>query len=307
MRLEALETIIPEARIGVDEIIRSAGGSADDIRMFTALFGMHSVAAADPETGAEGYLRQLLNRMPSAPQADGAQVLLHTHSLPAARDRGLDVQGLRHHPALSRLTAVGVIDQFNCAGMFHALQMARHLLSSGAAAEVYVFAGDCLADWPLATRYVPSCTVLGDGYALLRLSARGGGVQIGSIFTRHFPGYEGGLDGGADQMERYNRAHLQIIADSLDGIGHDSQSSMLFPHNINGLAWRLFCRQHNQDARQVHDGLVPDVGHCCNADPFLVLDPVLRDRPVDGTLISVGMAGFAGSAAISGDLRNILS
>ncbi|WP_264212379.1 hypothetical protein [Leisingera thetidis] len=303
MRLEALETLIPEARAGTADIIRSAGGKAEEIKLFTALFGMHQVAVADPDTGVDGYLQTLLSRLPAAPVCSGAQILLHAHSLPMPHARRLQLQPLRRHPVLRRLTAVCDIDQFNCAGMFHALQMAQRLLGAGAAGEVFVFAGDCLSDWPLAARYVPSCTVLGDGYALLRLTARDGGVQIGPVATRHFPGFEGGLDGGAAQMERYNRAHLEIISDSLARIGHDPQAAMLFPHNINGLAWRLYCRQHNQNAAQVHDGLVAGTGHCCNADPFLVLDPVLREQPVNGTLISVGMAGFAGAAAIRGDLR----
>lgn len=301
MRLDAIKALVPEARLEVREIIAAAGGNSDEIRIFTQLFGMQRVAAADPKIGVAGYLEQLLNQLSdSGPQ--GPQVLIHAHSLPLAPGRLPDMESFSRHPILSQLVAVWDMDQFNCAGMFHAMQAAERLLAAGEVAEVLVFAGDCLADWPMAARYVPSCTVLGDGYAILRLSAAPGGVQIGPVSTCFFRGFEGGLDGGATQIEAYNRAHVSIIREALNLVGHLGADAMVFPHNINGLAWRMFCRQTGQNAAKVHDGLVRETGHCCNADPFITLERALRDGPVAGTLLSVGMAGFVGSATVAGVL-----
>ena len=303
MRLEAIETLVPEGRIEIARIIAEAGGLSEETRAFTGLFGMRSVAAADPKVGAAGYLMALLDRLDQPPAQDGAQMLFHAHSLPCAKGRMPSLDQLRQHPALANLQDVVDMDQFNCAGMFHALEAAQLLLGNGMISEALIFAGDCLADWPLATRYIPSCTVLGDGYVLLRLSARAGGVQIGPIATRHYPGFEGGIDGGAQQMDSYNRAHFGIIADILQAVDHSASGDAIFPHNINGLAWRLYCRQTGHPSAAVHTSLVPQIGHCCNADPFLVLAQALRDGPVKGTLLSVGMAGFAGAAPISGTLH----
>jgi 3-oxoacyl-[acyl-carrier-protein] synthase-3 len=302
MRLEAIETLIPEARIEVAQIIGEAGGLPDESRAFTGLFGMRSVAAADPAIGAAGYLMTLLDRLAIVPSLNGPKILIHAHSLPIVKGRMPSLESLRKHPALTDLDDILDMDQFNCAGMFHAMEAAQYFLSSGMIAEALIFAGDCLSDWPLATRYIPSCTVLGDGYVLLRLTARSGGVQIGPIATRHYPGFEGGIDGGAQQMDSYNRAHFGIIADILQAAAHSAIDDSIFPHNINGLAWRLYCRQTGHPSTAVHTALVPQIGHCCNADPFLVLAHALNSGPVKGTLLSVGMAGFAGAAPVSGAL-----
>ena len=46
MRLEALETLIPDTRIPAAQIIAAAGGTPDEVQGFRQLFGMDSVAMA---------------------------------------------------------------------------------------------------------------------------------------------------------------------------------------------------------------------------------------------------------------------
>ncbi len=302
MRLEALETLIPDTRIPAAQIIAAAGGTPDEVQGFRQLFGMDSVAMADPAHGAMGYLADLLGRLTPFDPSQGPVALFHAHSLPMRADQRLTtapkVQAALSHLGADRVELIEV-DQFNCAGMFYAMASAERMLEAGQITEALIFAGDCLSDWPLAERYLPGCTLLGDGYALLRLSLRPGGIQISRIATRNYPDYAGGLDGPAEEMARFNRAQLQIITEALDQTGHDARRDALFPHNINGLCWRLFSRMTGQPKDRVHDGLVREIGHCCNADPFLVLDRALKaGTAVDGTILSIGMAGFVGVAAI---------
>ncbi|MEZ5771197.1 MAG: hypothetical protein R3D61_06015 [Defluviimonas denitrificans] len=222
MRLEAIETIVPEQRIDVADTIRDAGGGVDEIRLFQQLFEMQTLAAADPAKGMHGYLADLLDRIGPAPQELGPVALLHAHSLPARSGQRLaDLGRLASHPALATLNGTWDVDQFNCAGMFYALAAAERMLRAGTVGSALIFGGDCLSDWPLAQRYVPTCTALGDGYALLRVSKRPGGLQLGAISTRYFAGYAGGLDGPAEEMDRYNRAHIDIVRQTLAMAGHD--------------------------------------------------------------------------------------
>lgn len=173
MRLEALETLIPDTRIPAAQIIAAAGGTPDEVQGFRQLFGMDSVAMADPAHGAMGYLADLLGRLTPFDASQGPVALFHAHSLPMRADQRLTtapkVQAALSHLGADRVELIEV-DQFNCAGMFYAMASAERMLEAGQITEALIFAGDCLSDWPLAERYLPGCTLLGDGYALLRLS-----------------------------------------------------------------------------------------------------------------------------------------
>ncbi|MEZ5868453.1 MAG: hypothetical protein R3D46_08410 [Defluviimonas denitrificans] len=240
MRLEAIETIVPEQRIDVADTIRDAGGGVDEIRLFQQLFEMQTLAAADPAKGMHGYLADLLDRIGPAPQELGPVALLHAHSLPARSGQRLaDLGRLASHPALATLNGTWDVDQFNCAGMFYALAAAERMLRAGTVGSALIFGGDCLSDWPLAQRYVPTCTALGDGYALLRVSKRPGGLQLGDLdaLFRGLCGRSGWPGRGNGPLQP--RPYRHCAPNPCHG-GTRPRSGSLFPHNINGLSWRLF-------------------------------------------------------------------
>lgn len=307
MRIEAIETLIPEARLDVEDILKAAKASSEEIHAFTSLFRMHTVAAAALSISTMGYFELLMERISPSPSLPGPKALFHAHSLPMHPGKTLTNAGelSKKFGSLAGLQDVFEVDQFNCASLFYAMAAADRMLSTGLIGEAVVFGGDCLSDWTLKDRYIPGSTVLGDGYVLLRLSAREGGLQIGPISTRLHAGFASGLDGSADEMARFNRAHMDIINAALADADHNSRQGEIFPHNINGLCWRLYSRTSRQPAETIHDNLVGEIGHCCNADPFLSLDQVARKRPVHGTVISVGMAGFTGSAHVSGSIAPV--
>ena len=302
MRIEALETAIPETRMPVDAIIGDAGGNARDAEAFVGLFGMEEVAAAEKGAGAAGWLDRLAAQM--APAVCGMrQALIHVHSLPVTGSVALPEAAVlaRRHRAFAGLVHLFDIDQHNCAGLFYALAVARRMLEAAMIDEVFIFCGDSLAAWHPRHRYVPGCTLLGDGFALLRLTAAADGLQVGKVATAHHAAFAAGLAADEAGMRAFNAAHLDLIGDALAGIGHQPGDGTLYPHNINGLCWRLFARRTGVQADMIRTELVRDVGHCCASDPLLVLKRQLdtgTSNP-DGAMIAVGMGGYVGAAAIS--------
>lgn len=307
MRLEALATHIPAGRLEVDAIIRDAGGDARESASFRGLFGMEAVAMDDDADGIVDHLDHLLGRLGPAIPAPQPDLFVYVHAQPARRDGGLPtVAALRaRHPLLARLRHALEVDQHNCAGVLFALHSIERLFAAGFARSALIFAGDRFTDWRAGDRYVPGCTVLGDAFALMLVSDRPGGeLRFGPVATRCEPQFSAGLDADAEAMRAFHRDHLDLIDRTLAPTGFAAAGeTILFPHNINGLCWRLYARRTGLPEARVRTELVAGIGHCCTTDPLLLLDRHLRaapaGRPFDGCLMSIGMGGFAGAVRLS--------
>ena len=305
MRLECLVTEVPHGRLDVDTIIRDASGDPAESASFQALFGMRTVALAERrETPLHAFDRLVEDLGPIA-QAARPDAVFYVHAQPAVPCDALGDAGAlrRRHRLLADVRFLAEIDQHNCAGSFYALQAAEHLMDQGYIKTAMVFAGDSLADWEPRYRYVPSCTVLGDAFVALLVSNRAGGLQFDRIHTRHHPRFAAGLDADGEAMREFNRCHLSLIDQALAPTGFLADpDAMLFPHNINGLCWKLFSRRYGIEPARMQVGLVAEIGHCCTTDPFLVLGRYLAEedpRDLAGSVLSIGMGGFTGAARIT--------
>ena len=203
------------------------------------------------------------------------------------------------HPFLQDVEQHFEVDQHNCGGMFWALDMARTLLKSKLARKIAVIAGDCHIGIPVAQRYVPGCTLMGDAYCGLVLDEGGSGWQVSPVVLHTHPQFSHGRAGSLDEMSAFFTAHSGIVKAALDEAGFDwSGSTRLLPHNVNRLAWQMLCKESGLDEGRVDLSLLPDVGHCYTCDPFLLLNEnrsfaANEERSI--ALMSVGMGGFAGA------------
>lgn len=301
MRLERLFAEVPPGRLSAASVIAEAGGGAEEISTFTRLFGMESVARADPERSLGEYLLRVVDGLGALDPDERPDALFHVHAQPnVARDRLPPLAALRaEHPSLSALRFVFDVDQYNCAGVFWALAAARRMLSQGLIERALVFAGDNLAQWPARLRYVPGSTLLGDAFAAMLVTDAPGGMRIGPIATRQDACFVSGVDAGAEESRAFNAAHLGLVDAALAEVGHVCGRRLL-PHQINGLCWRLFCRRNGLPESAVATALVREIGHCCTADALVLLAAELGDAavPRDRTLLSVGMGGFVGACGI---------
>lgn len=304
MRLVQLASHIPPARIGAEEIIRAAGGSPAEARVFERMFGLEQVAAVpEGETLAQQF-DHVLGAL--AAQHSGAlpDALIYVHGQPLQYAAGQSpVAALcASQPLLAGITRRYEVDQYNCGGLFWALDLARTLLRTKLARAVLVLGGDSHIGLPLGDRYVPGCTLMGDAFCCLILDQAPGGVRVGEVALCTHPRFARGRAGTTAEMGDFFAAHGGIVRQSLSRIGFDWDStSPLLPHNVNRLAWQMFCRETGLAPERLRLSLLPEIGHCYTSDPFLLLK---RELPALGAgqtcaILSIGMGGYAGAAPIS--------
>ncbi|UWR41290.1 hypothetical protein K4F85_18015 [Phaeobacter inhibens] len=316
MRLTALATYIPEGRIDAEEIIRDAGCSPSEARVFERLFGLAQVSSCSTnETRYDQFARILEELQAQSGDAPLPDTLIHVRGLPM-RDgpSGAVLPRLRQEFGfLAEVQQKFDLDQTNCAGLIWALELARTLIRAGRARVVAVVAGDGHERLRLADRYVPGSTLMGDAFCGLLLMretdvAADVGLHVGDISLTCHPRFSFGYKGTTAQLGTFYAAHGQIVSKTLQDLGFDWDcGSTLLPHNVNRLAWHSFCAETGLSTDRIRLGLLPDIGHCYTVDPFLLLKQELEDRicsrdsgpftPV--TLLSVGMGGYAAGCQVS--------
>jgi 3-oxoacyl-[acyl-carrier-protein] synthase-3 len=303
MRLAAIAAHIPAGRIDADDIVRAAGRPLSEARVFKHLFGIEQVSASSAPRPLAAEFEPILDRLLDDHTGPRPDAMIYVHGLPLQYPRGhspLTVLG--SHPMLAGVKFKYEVDQHNCSGMFWALEMARHLLHGGIAHSVLIIAGDSHANVPLADRYVPGCTLMGEAYCGLVVDQECGGWRFEPMVLHMKPEFHFGRAGTAQQMSAFFSGHSKMVKSALDESGFDwLGAAPLLPHNVNRLAWQQLCREHGLDYGRVDLSLLPDVGHCYTSDPFLLLCELLGSPEVEAdaaTLISVGMGGFVGACTI---------
>ncbi|WJV55462.1 3-oxoacyl-ACP synthase [Prodigiosinella aquatilis] len=305
MRIAAFASDIPEHRLDAMEIIQSAGGKRSEARVFCKLFGIESVAALGAEQSLTDCFLALTDRVAGQLDAEVAiDTLIYVHALPIqpGGEESITVQLCRRHAALHQVQRRYEINQHNCGGGFWGLMLAYRLLQQGIAKRVLLVLGDSLSGFDPIERYIPGCTLLGDGFAALVVDNHHTGVQLDRPYLHHRPEFYPGLFGDVDKNRGFYEAHYAMIDTALSAIGFSVQThGALLPHNINRLTWMNYERINPALKEKIDLGLLPDVGHCCASDPFLMLDSWLQQpdrqrQPI--TLLSIGAGAFIGACNV---------
>ncbi|WP_320203669.1 hypothetical protein [Agrobacterium rosae] len=305
MRLAAIASEIPTDRIDAEDIVRAAGGTIPEARVFKQLFGIEQVSASADNKSVVGSFERILDQLEADHFDLEPDAVIYVHGLPLQyRKGGSPVTELAPHPLLAKVRLRYEVDQYNCSGMFWALEMANNLLRSQTARSIVILAGDGHANLSLAERYVPGCTLMGEAYCGLIVDGEAGGWQFQPMVLHLRPEFHFGRAGTSQQMSQFFFEHNAMVSAVLKQTGFDwSGTAPLLPHNVNRLVWKQFCRDYPMEFGRVGLNLLPDVGHCYTTDAFLLLSALLRDGKTDhdtATLVSVGMGGFIGAC----ELRN---
>lgn len=303
MRLAAIAAHIPHGRIDAEDIVRSAGGSLSEAKVFKQLFGIEQVSASSPEMSLSSKFEIILDQLADRHCGPDPEAIIYVHGLPLQYQQGQSpVSELSAHPLLTRIKSRYEVDQYNCCGMFWALELANTLLHGRLARAVVLIAGDSHANLPLAERYVPGCTLMGEAYCGLIIDGELGGWRFQPIVLNMRPEFYHGRSGTTQQTSAFFAAHNVMVKSTLDETRFEwAGSSPLLPHNVNKLVWRQFSRDYMLDFGRLNLNLLPDVGHCYTTDPFLMLSGILKsnDKPSPSmTLLSVGMGGFVAACEI---------
>lgn len=303
MRLAAIAAQIPGGRIDADDIVRAAGRPLSEARVFRHLFGIEQVSATNTPQSLRSTFEPILDQILGSHNGPRPDAIIYVHGLPLQYPRGHSpLSVLSSHPMLAAVKYKYEVDQHNCSGMFWALEMARHLLGGELAQSVIIIAGDSHANVPLAERYVPGCTLMGEAFCSLVVDDEAGGWQFDPMVLQMKPEFHFGRAGNTQQMSAFFSSHNAMVKSALDEAGFDwFGAAPLLPHNVNRLAWQQLCREHGLDFGRIDLSLLPDIGHCYTSDAFLLLCELLRSPETAGdaaTLISVGMGGFVGACRI---------
>ncbi|ULR31252.1 3-oxoacyl-ACP synthase [Dickeya fangzhongdai] len=309
MRLTRFVTWVPEQRLNASEIIRAAGASASEARVFSQLFGFRQVAALGSDVSLASVFHQLLSELQrQSPHPDRpADVLIYAHGMPvqAAERQPWLAQLGQEHPFIRDSAPCYELDQQNCATLFWALALAQRLLSQQRAKRVAIIAGDTFAAYPVQERYVPGCSLAGDAFAALLLEAEPDGLQLESVFMTQRAEFHEGLYGSAEALKAFYLAHDDMVNTALQGaVSRQSDAERrqlcLLPHNVNRLSWLNYSRRHQHPLENIALGLMPDIGHCYTVDPLLLLPAALpaiqSGKP--HVMLSVGLGAWIGSCRI---------
>jgi len=306
MRLSALATYIPPDRIETETIVKAAGGSIAEARVFRRMFGMDSVSATPADEGLVDQFHRIVDDLSTAHHTSLPDTLIYVRGQPLQYGHnGSPAQVLSQtHPFLSNVQRHYEVDQHNCSGLFWAMDMARSLLDARMARCVAVIGGDCHINLPLENRYVPGCTLMGDAFCGMVLDQNPDGMQLSQMTLQTFTEFSFGRSGTLSDMGAFFAAHGRIVKSALDHAGFDwTANTPLLPHNVNRLAWQAFCRETGLASDRIRLNLLPDIGHCYTCDPFLLLAQEREhagDQATGAMLVSVGMGGFVGACHVNG-------
>ena len=305
MRLAALATHIPAGRIEIGDIVTAAGGNRAEAQVFRRLFGIEQVAAVPEGETLPDQLSRIVEGLSRHHSGEAPDAVIHVHGQPFQAAQS-PLPALRHrHPFLRGLRRAYEVDQHNCSGFFWALDLARTLLQGGLARSVLLLGGDSHIGLPMADRYVPGCTMMGDAFCGMLVDLQPGGHRLGPVTLHTHPEFARGRVGTTAEMGAFFAAHGQMVAHALEAAGFDwPGNTLLLAHNVNRLAWEMFCRAQGVAPSRVRLDLLPEVGHCYVCDPFLLLDTVLAEGLPPGAapmLTSVGMGGYVGAARLTAD------
>ncbi|MEP4199233.1 MAG: 3-oxoacyl-[acyl-carrier-protein] synthase III C-terminal domain-containing protein [Aliishimia sp.] len=304
MRLSTLAVHIPTARISTEDIVLAASGSLAQARVFQRMFGIDHVAAIPSGETLEQQFVEILSQLQTDHTGALPDTLLYVRGKPLQYAQGCSpIETLSGtHPFLRDVTRQYEVDQYNCAGLFWALDLAETLLVSGQSRRVVLLAGDGHEGFSPAARYVPGCTLMGDAFCGLIVDLEPKGIQLASMTLRTHPKFPQGRSGTVAEMGAFFNAHSDFITEVLQAAGFDWQGQQtLLPHNVNQLAWQDFYRQSGVSPERVRLSLLPDIGHCYVCDPFLLLAEELKTGRISenpAMLISVGMGGYVGACKV---------
>ncbi|MCX2941967.1 3-oxoacyl-ACP synthase [Rahnella perminowiae] len=306
MNIFALKTFIPPARLSLEDILSRRGAHPGEARTFRHLFGFQAASVLTAEESAATSFASLLQQGAGhLNQAEKIDAIILVQGLPARSKRQhVDLTLIRQRfdfiaPDAHLIT----LNQQNCATLFWGLLMAQRMLEQGKYRCVALLAGDTLADFDLAERYVPGCTLIGDAFICALLRPGGGERRVTGIHCFHHPQFWQGLDGSRDDIRGFYQAHDALAGQALGKYSPAvRREAWLLPHNINRLSWQTW-RRHSEHAQQhIATDLIGECGHCYTTDPLLLLNdysPAETGRPA--LLLSVGLGGWVGSAMITSD------
>lgn len=310
MRLATISAHVPEGRIEAEEIVRSAGGSRSQALVFSRLFGISQVSTSADCMSLNDTFEAVLESLLRKHDGLAPDAAIYVHALPLQYPEGRSPLGeLCDHPLLTEVRARYEVDQYNCGGMFWALEMARSLLRSGLSRCVVLLAGDGHRGLPLSERYVPGCTLMGEAFYGLIVDNEPGGWRFMPIALHARPEFHSGRAGTQSEMSAFFAAHNGMVKAALDETRFDwSGSSRILPHNVNQLVWKQMSHSHGLAFDRVDLSLLPDIGHCYTADPFVLLSNLLAeapDRQGPFTLVSVGMGAFIGAFQLHRSMNGV--
>ncbi|MEZ8273199.1 hypothetical protein AB6C54_18445 [Vibrio splendidus] len=305
MRLASMSSKIPSDRIPAEHIAKAAGSSVIEAKVFSRLFGIESVSAHNKEMDLQSALSQVLSEAIERMTPNEVDTLIYVHAFPIQCSDDTDIVSdvIKKTPGLSKVKQHFEIDQHNCAGGFWGLSLAQNLLSSGKAQRIAIVVGDTFQHFTPNERYIPGCTMMADGFVALIVDELAGEWQIEKVFTNHNTEFHQGLFGGDEQNKAFYQAHDSLVSDALRALDDDVYPfDAILPHNINRVSWMNFIRRFPNNEKRLDLGLLPDIGHCCAADPFLLLEQYYQQSTLNKkkfALVSIGSGGFVGACSIA--------
>lgn len=305
MRIASLAAHLPTSRLPVSRLAERAGCSPMEAKVFSRLFGIDSVSAHSDQEPPLHAMQTLIHS--ALHDLDGLTIdtLIYVHAFPiqSADSQNQLKELVEAIPDLQSVRHCYEVDQHNCAGGFWALSMARTLLAQRSTERILILIGDSFHALNPEHRYVAGCTMMADGYAALVVDRLSGPWQIERIYTHHDSQYHHGLFGDEQQNQAFYRAHDNLVNDALDALD-DSQRphSTILPHNINSVSWINYTKAFPDAGQRLDLSLLPEIGHCCAADPFLLMASHFQrhtDHPQRWALLSVGSGGYVGACSIA--------
>ncbi|HHQ4530368.1 TPA: hypothetical protein ACSP1Y_004183 [Aeromonas hydrophila] len=305
MRLASLSIHIPTTRIPVQTLAVASGCTPMEAKVFCRLFGINNVSAhSDRETPLHSMQTVISDAIQSAGTL-AIDTLIYVHAFPVqSADHQCRISELIDTmPALRSVHNCYEVDQHNCAGGFWGLSIAQSLLSQAAAERILILIGDSFHELSPEYRFVTGCTMMADGYAALIVDELPGPWQIERIYTHHESQYHQGLFGDEQQNQSFYHAHDTLVNEALAALDdHNNPHTAILPHNINSISWFNYSHAFPEPGSRLDLTLLPDIGHCCAADPFLLMHRYYQSSDNQSqrwALLSVGSGGYVGACSIS--------
>jgi 3-oxoacyl-[acyl-carrier-protein] synthase III len=271
--LDAVAAYLPARRVPIEDLAERLDLSPRQVAMFQRFHGLGEVCRAP------GTVLDLLVRATEALEAlrgreRQVRYVLYARGMPIGVPYPLNpLHELCQQFGLGHATAF-TVTHHACATSLLAIDMAGRLLAGDGEPDALalVLAGE--KTWTKDAELVPATSIFGEGAGACLVRCDGTRDRLLSYVTRIRGEFDGRLAEDRELLARFQREYPESLAEVVVGAAEHAglglgDISLILPHNVNAVSWRLLCRRLGFPLDRVLLDNVPHTGHCFAADAFI--------------------------------------
>lgn len=304
--LDAVSAYLPEQRVSIEDLADRLGLTPVQVKVFRRFHGLSEVCRLPDGTALDLLARATAGLEALRGREQQVRYVLYARGMPAAVPYPMNqLHELCQQFGLGHAIAF-TVTHHACATGLLAVDIAGRLLAADGDPDALalVLAGE--KTFTPDAELVPETSIFGEGAAACLVRADGPRDRLLAYVNRLRGDFDGRLVEDPELLLRFQREYplllAEVILTAVDRAGlRLPDISLILPHNVNAVSWRLLCRRIDYPVERVLLDNVPVVGHCFAADAFINYATAAERgllRPGDHYLVAAAGLGAMFSAMV---------